>query len=218
MRDLIILGTGVHGSEMAEIVERVNAVKKTWRLVGFIAAARGEARGEKCGLKILGAADAIADYPQAQFVPDNEWPREIPVPMESLVSLADPSAFVSRTAAIGRGCVIYPHCYVGYNAKIGDYVFCLDGCVVNHDCVIEDRVVMASAVTLAGYVHVEADSYMGQSSTVRQYLRIGKGSLVGMGAVVVKDVAPKSVMAGNPAKWLKDRVAPAQETPSRQID
>ena len=45
----------------------------------------------------------------------------------------------------------------------------------------------------------------GTGCTVRQYLRIGKDSFIGMGAVVVRDVPPNAVMAGNPARKLKDR-------------
>ena len=93
---------------------------------------------------------------------------------------------------------------------MGDFVFCLSGSVINHDNVIEDRVVFASGVALAGHVHVENGCYLGQSSTVRQFLTIGRGSMLGMGAVVVKDVPPNSVMAGNPARKLRDRDASAE--------
>ena len=205
LKDLIILGSGVHGAEMAEIVERVNRAKKTWRLLGFLSSDEKGVGNERNGYKVLGTKDNLAGYPSAFFVPDNEWPRSIAVPRAQLVSLVDPSTFVSRTATIGVGCVFYPQCYIGLNARIGDYVFSLAGSVINHDDVVEDRTVLASAVTLAGSVHVEADCYLGQSSTVRQYVRIGRGSLVGMGAVVVKDVPPNCVMVGNPARKLKDR-------------
>ncbi|MFB3892546.1 MAG: hypothetical protein ACE15C_11050 [Phycisphaerae bacterium] len=62
---------------------------------------------------------------------------------------------------------------------------------------IEDRSVLCSNATLAGGVTVEGDCHIGQSATVRQFIRIGRGSTVGMGAVVVKDVPPKSIMAGS---------------------
>jgi len=215
MEDLIILGTGVHGAEMAQIVERVNALKPTWRLLGLIAP-DDEAGVEECrGYPVLGAAAAISRFPDACFVPDNEF-RGFPMPpRERLVSLVDPSSFVSHTARIGAGCVIYPNCFVGLNAALGDRVFVLSGCVINHDDYLEGGVVLCSNVTLAGGVHVEAGCYLGQSCTVRQLLRVGRGSLIGMGSVVVKDVPPDSMMAGNPARKLRDReekVPPGAET------
>ena len=207
MNDLIILGVGVHGTEMAEIVERVNRAAPTWNLLGFIApeTKAGLVGTQLNGYPVLGARETIAQHRDAFFIPDNEYGDPLDLPRERLVSLVDPSAFVSRTARIGPSCVIYPGCFVGLNATIGERVFMLGNCTVNHDAVLEPQVVLASGVTLAGFVHVEAGCYLGQSCTIRQFLRIGQRSLIGMGAVVVKDVPPNSVMAGNPARKLRDR-------------
>jgi acetyltransferase-like isoleucine patch superfamily enzyme len=92
---------------------------------------------------------------------------------------------------------------------IGELLFCLSGCALNHDDVIEDHVALATGVTLAGEVHVETGCYLGQSCTIRQQLRIGHDSLIGMGAVVIADVPPESVMVGNPARRLRSVREPA---------
>jgi sugar O-acyltransferase (sialic acid O-acetyltransferase NeuD family) len=205
VRDLIILGISVHSTEMAEIVERVNRVSPTWNVLGFVSVS-GERVGERRnGYPVLGSWEVLQAYPDVALVSDNEAARQGNVPRERLVSLIDPSTFVSRTATIGAGCVFYPHCFIGLNARIGDEVFCLAGSVINHDDVLEDRVIVASGVTLAGSVHVESDCYLGQGCTVRQYVRIGRGSLIGMGAVVLRDVPPNSVIVGNPGRRLRDR-------------
>ena len=201
MKDLLLLGTPA-AAEIAEIVARVNAVAPRWNLLGFIAEEEKSLGETSNGLPVLGFGEAWREYPEAECALSFGFPRELLPPRERLVSVIDPSCFVSRTAAIGLGCILYLNCFIGLNAKLGDYVFCLTGSIVNHDDVLEDRVTLASGVILAGDVHVEAECYLGQGCTVRQHLRIGRGSTIGTGAVVVKDVREKSVVAGNPAREM----------------
>lgn len=208
MEDLIILGTSVHAAEMADIVARANLVRPIWKLLGCLAfdERQRDAAGKALnGMPVLGTRDALPSFGTARFVADNTWPVDAEVPMERLVSLVDPSTFVARSARIGRGCVVYPHCTIGHNAVLGERVFCLSGCVVNHDDVVADRTQIASQVSLAGYVTVESGCYLGQSCSVRQNVTIGNGSFIGMGAIVLHDVPPNSVMVGNPARKLRDR-------------
>jgi len=206
MQDLIILGAGPHAQEMADIVAQINRAQPTWNLLGSIVSPQ---QADQVGqtidnLTILGTYGQIEQYPQAYFAAeygsDSSGCRR-----ERLISLIAPSAFVARTAVIGAGCVIYPNCFVGHNARLGDRVFVLSSSTINHDNVLEDHVSVCSHVSLAGYVHVESGCYLGQACTVRQYLRIGRDSLIGMGSVVLADVPPNSVMVGNPAHKLRDR-------------
>jgi sugar O-acyltransferase (sialic acid O-acetyltransferase NeuD family) len=191
---------------MAHIVTRINRQEPTWQLLGHIAP-KATDDTEFAGNPILGSVEAMAEvlakYPDAMLVADNEFPKSVALPMERLATLIDPDSFIHPTATIGRGCVFYPGTFIGLKSKVGDRVFALGGATINHDDVIEDEVVFASKVTLAGCVHVERGVYLGQSCTIRQFLRIGKNATIGMGAVVVKDVVPNAIMAGNPAKVLK---------------
>src|SRR5439155_11647277 len=133
---------GAHAAEMADIVNRVNRASPTWRLLGFVSPGPTRAGSTLNGHPVLGAA-AIEDLPEAALAVENEWPRPLNVPRERLASLVDPSVFVAGTARIGAGCVIFPHGFVGHRARLGDEVFCLAGCLLNHDVVVEDGVIMA---------------------------------------------------------------------------
>lgn len=205
MTELLILGEGPHAREMLDIVRRVNAGQHTWDFLGFATNREDLVGGSIEGFPMLEAQEAMERYPLALLAPEYEWPRKAELPSSRLASLIDPSAVISSTAVIGLGCVIYPHCYVGTQAQIGNFLFCLSDAVINHNVVIEDHVTVTSGVVLAGDVHVEADCYFGQSSVVREQVRIGKGSLLGMGCVVLRNVAPNSVMVGNPARRLGAR-------------
>jgi acetyltransferase-like isoleucine patch superfamily enzyme len=55
-------------------------------------------------------------------------------------------------------------------------------------------------------VHIEAWADIGTNATILPGVRIGKGAIVGAGAVVVSDVEPFSVVAGVPAKFIRWRM------------
>lgn len=203
--DLLILGANAHAVEMAEIADRINQVNHTWDLIGFVSQYDDQVGEILAGLRVLDRNSAMEQYSTALVVPEYEWPHKSEIPRHRLTSLIDPSVFVSKTAHIGQGCVIFPNCYVGAYASIGDFLFCLSGTVINHNDIIEDRVTLTSDVILAGNVYVEADCYVGQSCSVRELCRVGRGSLIGMGAVLLHDAPPNSVMVGNPARRLRAR-------------
>ena len=76
MKDLIILGTGVHGGEMAHIVERINRQTPTWKLLGHIAP-KATAKTDFAGHPVLGSAEdlaaLLAEHTEALLVSDNEF-------------------------------------------------------------------------------------------------------------------------------------------------
>lgn len=207
-RELLILGAGPHACEMADLVGQINAARPVWRLRGMIVP---EAQGAIAGAEPVGGCAVLGTYAELDRFPEAQLAWSFGCgypgfPRERVASLVVPSAFVATSARLGAGCVVYPHCFIGHAARLGDRVFILAGSQVNHDDVLEDDVTVASGASLAGSVHVEAGCYLGQACTVRQQLRIGAGSLIGMGAVVIADVPPNSVMVGNPARRLRDRV------------
>jgi len=205
-KPLLILGAGPHAREMADIVEHVNRVAPAWDLRGFLVPA---AQADLVDRPLIGPHRVVGTYDELDGFGDAglawSFGCDAPAPTERLINLVAPTAFVASTARLGRGCVLYPGCFVGHDAVIGDRCFALAGTVVNHDDVLGHDVTLAARATLAGGVTVEDGCYLGQGCTARQQLRIGRGSLIGMGAVVVADVMPDSVMVGNPARRLRRR-------------
>lgn len=77
-------------------------------------------------------------------------------------------------------------------------------CLVTHIAVgYPDHLLMAVYPTKEETIHIEDNVYIGTGAIILPGVRIGRESVVGAGAVVTKDVAPGTVVAGVPAKVIK---------------
>jgi UDP-3-O-[3-hydroxymyristoyl] glucosamine N-acyltransferase LpxD len=86
---------------------------------------------------------------------------------------------------------------IGDNVKIDNLVH------IAHNVVIEENVSVIALSMVAGSVLLKKNSYIAPSTSIRNQLTIGENSMVGLGAVVVKDVEDNVVVAGVPAKTIK---------------
>jgi UDP-N-acetylglucosamine acyltransferase len=71
---------------------------------------------------------------------------------------------------------------------------------VAHDCVVGDHTVFANNATLAGHVHVGDWAILGGFTGVHQFCRVGAHSFCGVGTVLLQDLPPFVICAGNPAE------------------
>ena len=99
-------------------------------------------------------------------------------------------------------------CTITADARIGRQFQCNIYAYVAHDCVIGDYVTFAPRVSLNGNVVVEDHVYVGTGAVIRQGtsdkpLVLGRGCVIGMGAVVTRDVGPGVTVVGNPARPLE---------------
>ena len=112
--------------------------------------------------------------------------------------------------SIGPGSILAPFVTLTSNIRIGSAFHANIYSYVAHDCIIGDYVTFAPAVKCNGNVVIEDDAYLGTGCVLRQGkpdepLVIGRGAVVGMGAVVTKSVAPGTTVVGNPARPLERR-------------
>ncbi len=108
---------------------------------------------------------------------------------------------------IDEGAIFCAFTTVTSNTKIGKFFHANIYSYIAHDCIIGDYVTFAPNVQCNGNVIIEDDAYVGtgviiKQGTAKQPMIIGKGAILGMGAVITKNVAPFATVVGNPAKPL----------------
>jgi sugar O-acyltransferase (sialic acid O-acetyltransferase NeuD family) len=118
------------------------------------------------------------------------------------------NVIVMDDVLIGPGAVLSPFVTLTSNIRIGRHFHANLYSYVEHDCAIGDFVTFAPDVHCNGNVVVEDHAYIGAGATLRQGkpgapLVIGRGAVVGMGAVVTRNVAPGCTVVGNPARVME---------------
>jgi UDP-N-acetylglucosamine acyltransferase len=80
--------------------------------------------------------------------------------------------------------------------SVGDDCLFMTGAHVGHDAHVGNRVVMANQAALAGHCIVEDDVIIGGLSGVHQFVRIGRGAIIGAVSMVTNDVIPYGLVQG----------------------
>jgi sugar O-acyltransferase (sialic acid O-acetyltransferase NeuD family) len=117
-----------------------------------------------------------------------------------LISYVSRRATVFPETPIGENCFILEDNTIQPYTRIGDNVVLWSGNHIGHHSTIGDHVMFTSHVVLSGHCTVGDYCYLGVNATIRDGLRLGEGTLVGMGACVGRDTEPWSVYQGNPAR------------------
>ena len=212
-KKLILFPFGGNARDSLLSILAINAIRKTWNIIGFMDDSLSKREKVCCGIKVKGGRELIKRFSEAMVlaVPGNAVNylerrniiMSLGIERERFATIIHPSVIVAEDAEIGYNVTVMPNVFIGCGAKIGNHCVILPNTVVSHDSKVGDYCCIGSSVAISGYVNIGRESYIGSGVKIRENICIGNRALVGIGSNVVSDIEEGIVAIGNPARRLR---------------
>ena len=218
MKKLFIVGTGGFGREVLWLTRRINenqclkGKEELWDISGFLDNDMTLHGTEKDGYPVLGDCDVLQSFCEEVYVviaiASTKVRRKVADELSGysnvrFATLIDPSVILSDRVEIGEGCIICAGTIITVDIVIGKHVIINLDCTLGHDTILEDFVTVYPSVNISGNVNICEGVEVGTGTQIIQGKKIGRQSIIGAGAVVVKDIPEKCTAVGVPAKTIK---------------
>jgi sugar O-acyltransferase (sialic acid O-acetyltransferase NeuD family) len=207
MSGILILGAGGHAKVVADILTCQGRY-----VIGFLDDDPALWGSSSLGLPILGGTQAYVDYaPDGLVIGIGRNQRRQAV-VERLgpdadrlwVNAVHPGAIIASSVRLGKGVAVMAGAIINPEAVIGDHAIINTGATVDHDCQIGAFCHIAPGTHLAGNVRIGEGAIVGIGSSAIPGCVVGDWSVIGAGAVIVRDIPGGVTAKGVPARWNKE--------------
>ncbi len=171
----------------------------------FISQNSGVLFGEWDDVKVIleGQKEYIEDY----VVESDRRNSAIPLlDLKGIKARIEPGAFIRDQVIIGDNAVIMMGAVIGEGTMIDMNAVLGGRATTGKNCHVGAGAVLAGVIEppSANPVILEDNVLIGANAVVLEGIRVGEGAVVAAGAIVTEDVAPYTVVAGVPARKIKD--------------
>lgn len=206
----IIIGAGTYGEVYAAYLQE-NGVD----IIGFLDDNVNLHAKYVRGIPVLGGIDKLESVKythgvEAVYCPLGNNELRVKVLSEAkrmgykIPNFIHPSVLISPNVEIGEGVYILLNTSIMPYVRIKDYVMISMNANIAHHSMLEEGTFISTGVNFGASIIAHKFSYIGISATIMTGIQeLGEGSLIGAGAVVIKNVPANAVVAGVPAHILK---------------
>lgn len=207
MKDIFIIGADEAGFEILEIINTINHIKKKYNFIGFF-------DEYKNGKHVFNKIDDIKKKSKKPYfvnslgkIDDRKRLTEICVKKGCILeTIVSPSSFVSKTAKLSDGVVIYPNCSISHKAKIKENVLINYNCSISHSCIIEKHCNITPGVNIGGNTRIGKGCFIGLGAKIIEKINITNDVIIGANSLVIRDIIEKGTYIGIPVKNKFKRV------------
>ena len=215
---LVISGCGDIATEVLHLVNSINKHNKSnvFDFKGYISEKEKEVGTEIYGSPVIASDEKFEDFSKNYDVLGVVIPHsntkikgKIINRIKSINNLVFPNlihplaGFEKECVSLGVGNIITAGVEFTTGVTIGDFNLLNLSCTIGHQTVIENYCTILPLVAISGGVKIYDGAFIGTGAKILQYKIIGEYSIIGAGAVVIKDVEPYSTEVGVPAKCIK---------------
>ncbi|MGD6870875.1 acetyltransferase [Sutcliffiella horikoshii] len=209
MKDIVIIGAGGFGREVAWLIEEINKVSTQWNILGFVDDNEEIQGTEVNGYKVVGNIEWLnkQELNVVSAIGDPIIKKKIIERLKSSKNtypvLIHPSVIYSDRVSFGEGSIICAANILTTDIKIGEHVIINLDCTIGHDAILGDYTTVLPSVNVSGFVETKDCVSIGTGSAIIQGVSIGENTIVGAGSVVVKGLPANCTAVGSPAKPIK---------------
>jgi sugar O-acyltransferase (sialic acid O-acetyltransferase NeuD family) len=208
MKNLFIVGAGGFGREVYAWIKQHPEFNKTWVLAGFL-------DDNLEALNPFGNFANVSVLKNHQVSNANVYICALglpPVKSKLLASLIEqkaefisfihPTAVIGERVKIGRGVVVCPGASISVDISIGDFSMIGPNTTIGHDGTIGAWCTLCAQCDVTGRVTIGDGVFLGSRVSIIPSKKVGRGSILGAGSVVISDVPEGVTVVGNPARIL----------------
>ena len=213
MVQIVVLGAGGFGREVLWLLQSIAEKQQGLDILGFIDENTSVHGRKLCGVPILGGFEWFEKAEKANVrvacaVGDPEVKRRLVAKAQDsgidFYPAMHPSCQMSRFVEVGEGTIIAAGSIITTQVEIGKFVTINLNCTIGHDVRIGDFSTLAPGVHISGNVILKEGVKLGTGAVVLPGVNVGEWTTVGAGAVVTKNIPPRVIAAGVPARVIRE--------------
>lgn len=199
--------------EVASLIEDINRVSPTWRILGFVESDKQHVGKHVGKYAVICTEDEVSGMRSAAAIGIGRpaiiqkiAERVKECPSISFPNLVHPKAVLDQERVVlGQGNIICAGSIFTTDIRIDSFNYFNLNCTYGHDIEIGSYCVFNPGINLSGGVRIGNGCLIGTGATILQYLSIGDRVTIGAGAVVTKDVKEGTNVVGVPARPIASK-------------
>ena len=204
MKSLLLIGGGGHCRSCIDVIE----VEGRYKIAGIVNQTDGCSE-PVLGYEILGDDEDLPElqkkYQIALITVGQIKSADLRVKLFQqlrslgfeLATIISPRAYVSKNVSLGAGTIVLHDALVNTGAKIGNNCILNTKSLVEHDAIVEDHCHISTGSIVNGGTVIREKTFIGSNTVTKEYITVGKNSVIGGGLRVVSDLQENTLMKNN---------------------